>query len=449
MYSKFRKAAFRAASSVLIAIVLTTGIFSPLSISTAGNNAPTAHAASVVDKKKVDHTYRIVAVGDSLTAGYEYGFTEQSIPYGFVEHVYEQALFHGLRAEYINYGVLGLQTSGLKRWIEAVVSGASVKSSDIQSGLPDPRAERIFAETSLLRSALSEADLIVMTIGGNDLYAVLDKLNKGADHAETTAVLDKALDTYETELEAALRLLLSQQPNAQIIIADQYLPIPPPLKVGSLIFPLYPEADRLFLKDSIKQLRERLNQIIERLVKEGFNVKIANVSSSFIDNELSYTSIAKGDIHPSRAGYAAMGKSFSKAIWGDYRIVKPRAKDSEAALTIVINGKEMISANKPMVVQNRTFVPLRSIADALGATTKWNAAAQTATIKVADRAVDITVGQSSFRENGTVKALNAPPAFIHTVGKASTLYVPLAALSEGLQFQVIYRDTLKTVFINK
>jgi len=281
------------------------------------------------------------------------------------------------------------------------------------------------------------------------LYAVLDKLNEGADHAETSAVLDKALDTYETELEPALRLLLSQQPNTQIIIADQYLPIPPPLKVGSLIFPLYPEADRLFLKDSIKQLRERLNQIIDRLTKEGFDAKIANVASSFIDNELSYTSIVQGDIHPSRAGYAAMGKSFTKAIWGDYRVVKPKSKGSEIALAVVVNGKEMISANKPMVVQNRTFVPLRSIADALGASTKWNAAAQTATIKVADRSVDITVGATSIRDNGAFKKLNAPPAFIHTVGKASTLYVPLAALSEGLQFQVIYRDTLKTVFINK
>jgi len=152
LYSKFRKAVFRAASSAMIIIVLSTGIISPLNISSAGNNTPIAYAASVIDKNNDDHTYRIVAVGDSLTAGYEYGFTEQSIPYGFVEHVYEQALFHGLRAEYINYGVLGLRTSGLKRWIEAVVNGVSVKSSDIQRGLPDPRAERIFAETSQLRS---------------------------------------------------------------------------------------------------------------------------------------------------------------------------------------------------------------------------------------------------------------------------------------------------------
>ncbi|WP_054023358.1 stalk domain-containing protein [Bacillus sp. FJAT-28004] len=447
MYSKFRKAAFRAVSSVMLTLLLITAFFSPLCVNSLVNNTSITYAASELDKKVEDHTYRIVAVGDSLTAGYEYGFTEQSIPYGFVEHVYEQALFHGLRAEYTNYGVLGLRTTGLKKWVEAIVNGVSVKSADIQSGLPDPRAERIFAETVQLRSALSEADLIVMTIGGNDMYAVLDKLNAKADHAETTTVLDKALDTYESELEPALRLLLTLQPNAQIVIADQYLPIPPPLKVGAFIFPLYPEADRLFLQDSIKQLRERLNQVIERVTKDGYHVKVANVASSFIDNELSYTSIAQGDIHPSRAGYAAMGKSFTKAIWGDYRVVKP--KENGAALAIVVSGKEMISAIKPIIVQNRTFVPLRSIAGALGATTKWNAAAQTATIKVADRSVDITVGAASIRDNGVSKTLNTPPAFIHTVGKVSTLYVPLAALSEGLQFQVIYRDTLKTVFINK
>jgi len=447
LYSKFRKTAFRTASLVMLTLLLFTAFISPHSISSLDNNVFTAYAAPELDKKSDDHPYRIVALGDSLTAGYEHGFTEQSIPYGFVEHVYEQALFHGLRAEYTNYGVLGLRTAGLKRWVEAVVHGVSVKSAEVQSGLPDPRAERIFAETVQLRSALNEADLIVMTIGGNDMYAVLERLNAKADHAEATTVLDKALDTYETELEPALRMLLTLRPNAQIIIADQYLPIPPPLKVGAFIFPLYPEADRLFLQDSIKQLRERLNQVLERLTKDGYHVKVANVAASFIDNELSYTSIAQGDIHPSRAGYAAMGKSFSKAIWGDYRVVK--TKESGAPLSIVVNGKEMISANKPIVVQNRTFVPLRSIAGALGAATKWNAAAQTATIQVADRSVDITVGAASIRDNGVSKTLNAPPAFIHTVGKVSTLYVPLAAISEGLQFQVIYRDTLKTVFINK
>lgn len=445
LYSKFRKVSARAAAFAVITFLLTSGFAPPYTVSPSERNSEIAYAASKVDKA-IEKTYRIVAVGDSVTAGFEYGFTEQSVPYGFAEHVYEQALFHGLRAEYTNYGVLGLRTTGLKQWMDAVVKGVGVQKTDVQSSLPDPRADRIFAETKQLRSALSQADLVVMTIGGNDMYAVLAKLEAGAAQEEAAAVLKNALTTYETELEASLRLILSLQPYAEIVVADQYLPIPQPVKIGALVFPLYPEADRLFLKDSVKQLRERLNQVTGRLTKDGFHVKIANAASSFIDNELSFTSIAQGDIHPSRAGYAAMGKAFAKAIWGDYLVVKPR--ESGVPLSIIVKGKELTSANKPLLVQNRIFVPLRSITGMAGAAIKWNASTQTATVKLQGDSVDITVDAASISINGVTKPLQGPPAFLHTTGKARTLYVPLAVLSDGLKFQVIYRDTLKTVFIN-
>jgi lysophospholipase L1-like esterase len=452
LYSKFRKAMLRAAASVVIAGSMTLALAHPLEAAPSGSYpadsafSAVAYAAPQSDKGIEENIYKIVAVGDSVTAGYEYGFTEQSIPYGFVEHVYEQALFHGLRSDYTNYGVLGLRTTGLKRFMEAVASGSSVKSSDIQSSLPDPRADRIFAKSKQLRAVLTEADLIMMTIGGNDMYTVLAELEAGADQVEAAAVRESTLANYESELEATLRLILSLQPKAEVVVADQYLPIPPPIKVGELFFPLYPEADRLFLLDSVKQLRERLNLVTERLTEEGFHVRIANVASSFIDNELSFTSIAKGDIHPTRAGYAAMGKAFAKAIWSDYRVVKPR--ESEVPVSIVVKGKELIGSNKPLLVQNRTYVPLRSITDALGAAIKWNAATQTS-IKLQNGTVDITAYSTAFKSNGVSKPLQAPPAFIHSSGKTSTLYVPLAAISEGLQYQVVYRDTLKTVFINK
>ncbi|WP_169083597.1 stalk domain-containing protein [Paenibacillus sp. PL91] len=450
MYSKLRKAALRATASVVIAGLTTLAFALPLKAATSGSLSTVsavAYAAPQSDHAIEEKIYKIVAVGDSVTAGYEHGFTEQSIPYGYVEHVYEQALFHGLRSDYSNYGVLGLRTTGLKRFLEAVASGVSVMSSDIQSRLPDPRADRIFAKTKQLRSDLTVADLIVMTIGGNDMYEVLAKLEAGADQAEAAAVRESTLANYESELEATLRLLLSLQPKAAVVIADQYLPIPPPIKFGELFFPLYPEANRLFLMDSVKQLRERLNLVSERLTEDGFHVRIADVASSFTDNELSFTSIAKGDIHPTRAGYAAMGKAFAKAIWSDYRVVKPR--ESEVPVSIVVKGKELIGSNKPLLVQNRTYVPLRSITDALGASIKWNAITQTASIKLQSGSVEITALSTSYKSDGVSKPLQAPPAFIHSSGKASTLYVPLAAISEGLQFQVVYRDTLKTVFINE
>lgn len=447
LYSKFRKVPLRASAAALMAILLMSGFAPTYTINSGERNSEFAYAASKADKAIDDKTYHIVAVGDSVTAGYERGYTEQSVPYGYVEHVYEQALFHGLRAEYANYGVLGLRTAGLRRWMDAVVKGTVVQSSDIQRSLPDPRADRIFAETKLLRSALSRADLIVMTIGGNDMYSVLTTLEEGASQDEAAAVQGNALNTYEAELEAALRLMLSLQPDAEVVIADQYLPIPQPVKIGALTFPLYPEADRLFLQNSVKQLRESLNQVTGRLTKDGFHLKIANVASSFIDKEVSFTSIAQGDIHPSRAGYAAMGKAYALAIWGDYLVVKPRERG--VPVTIVVKGKELVSANIPILVQNQTYVPLRSITNAIGAAIKWNASTQTASVMLQNRTVDITAGAASISINGVSKPLDAPPAFIHSGGKASTLYVPLAAISEGLQFQVIYRDTLKTVFINK
>lgn len=447
MYSKFRKVTLRTAAPAVLVIWLISSFTTYIPIFTSENYSSIAHAAFETDGIAQTDTYNIVAMGDSVTAGYEYGFTEQSVPYGFVEHLYEQALFNGLSAEYSNYGILGLRTSGLKRWIDAVVHGEGVKSSDIQKNLPDPRADRIFAETKQLRAALSKADLIVMTIGGNDMYAVLAKLEEGAPQEEAAVVLDNALNIYETELEAALRLMITLQPNAQIVVADQYLPIPPPVKIGSLTFPLYPEADRLFLMDSLKQQRKRLDEIIARLTNNGFNVKAANVANAFTGNELNFTSVAEGDIHPSREGYAAMGKAFTKAIWGNYRTVRPR--ESGVPVSIVVMGKELLSNNKPVLVKNRTFVPLRDITDAMGATLKWHPASQTASILLKGRTVDISVGAATLRINGVPAQLNAQPAFLQQIGTSKKLYVPLAALSEGLHFQVIYRDTLKTVFINK
>ncbi|WP_138755256.1 GDSL-type esterase/lipase family protein [Paenibacillus sinopodophylli] len=442
MYSKLRKVSVQTAASLILAVIFTT-ILSNQSLT---HQSKQVQAASQTKQANTD-AYHIVALGDSVTAGYEKGFTELSIPYGYVEHVYEQALFQGYRTEYENYGVLGLRTAGLKRWMDAVVISTEVKSTDIQTGLPDPRAEQLFSATKQLRSSIMQSDLILITIGGNDMYAVLEKLEEGADQSEAASVLETALNRYEAELESSLRSITSLQPKVQIIIADQYLPIPKPVRLGALVFPLYPEADRLFLESSVKQLRERLNQIVQRLTKEGYQVKIANVAAAFVDNELRYTSIADGDIHPNHAGYAAMGTAFAKAVWGEYRVAKP--KEPNQPVHILVKGKELPGTSGALFVHNRTFVPLRSATVAMGGTIKWNARTQTASISLDSNVVDITSGSSKIKVNGVTKLLEAPPAFMHAAGKAATLYVPLAALSEGLQFQVVYRDTLKAVFINK
>ena len=105
-------------------------------------------------------------------------------------------------------------------------------------------------------------------------------------------------------------------------------------------------------------------------------MKIANVASSFIDKEVSFTSIAQGDIHPGRAGYAAMGKAYALAVWGDYLVVKPR--ESRVSVTIALKGKVLCAAisSAPtyrFLCKINPYVPLRSITDAIGAVIKRNA----------------------------------------------------------------------------
>lgn len=444
-------------TTIIAVTALSTIALTPLNlpVNMINNSSAIASAAAVSDSKAViENFYNIVALGDSLTAGYEPGFTEESVNkvYGYVEHVYEQALFHGLRASYTNYGVIGLQTTGLKLWMEAAAQNISLEASAIQKNLPDPRADKMFADTKNLNTALKAADLVVLTIGGNDVTAVMSKLT--ADKQSTTsneaaALLKSALDNYEEELEATLRITAKLQPNAQFVIANQYSPVPAPIKFGDSVTEFFKEDDRLYLVAGLTQLGERLNKVAQRLNKDGIKVTTVDVAKDFIGNEIPYTNISNKDrdIHPNKEGYAVMGKAFSNAIWGDYRTVKPR--ETGTNISVVVKGKELLTVNKPLLQEGRTFVALRDIVDATGAKLNWIAATKTASIVLKDRTVDITIGADTIKINGKAVKLNAPPAFLYSIGGTGKTYVPLAALSEGLNFQVEYREKIKTAFINE
>ncbi|MGO4540680.1 stalk domain-containing protein [Paenibacillus sp. 2TAB19] len=437
MYSKLRNHSRKMKLALLSAVMLAVIIAATL----PGTAVP-AQAAEGSSSSSVDD-YKIVAIGDSLTAGYELGFTEKSVPYGFVEHVYEQALFHGLRSEVANYGVIGLKTNGLKKWLEAAAGGAdSVMASNMQEGLPDPRVDQLFAGTKQLRESLTQADLVIMTIGGNDFLTVVRKEGKDAVSAELKIVLDN----YKADLLATLRLVHKLNPNAQIVIADQYLPVPTPYKIGNTTIYSFDEDIRQVLLEGVKQIKEILAGTAELLAKEGMQIKIAGVADGFAGNELGLTAIGKGDIHPNRLGYSVIGKAFTSTIWGDYRTVKPRA--AGVPLSIIVKGTELSTSNPPLLIKGRTYVALRDIIDGFGAKLDWNAKGQIATIKLADRTVDIQIGATSIKVNGKSIKLNADPAFIYKNNGTGKTYVPLAALTEGLGFQVVYRDLLKTIFIN-
>ncbi|GMK41184.1 hypothetical protein PCCS19_42400 [Paenibacillus sp. CCS19] len=435
MVKKFMEFSRVTAVSVLTASIILGG--ASLTYSSNIVEAQEVSSISATSVQTVDD-YHIVAVGDSLTVGYINGMEKEAnpVPYGYVERVYEQALFHGLRASAANYGILGLTTEGLQHYIEAAENGTSVKPADLPFGTTkDPRIEQLAAATPQLFADLADADLVTITTGSNDFLTVFDKLKDGTG-AEAVAAM---LPVFEQQLEASLRAVIGINPKAEIVVSDLYNPAPHAKAIIS------EEAYQALVKAS-EDIRSRIENVAKKLTGEGFNVRVAYVGAPFLGHELEYTTVAKGDFHPNAKGYTSMGKSFAQAIWGDYREAAPRAAD--VPISVVVAGKELQTANKPVLKNNKTYVPMRDITDAMGALLKWDGKTQTATVTLGDRVVGITIGAKTMVINGKTVALDTP-AYLQKVGKETKTYLPLAALSDGLGFQVIYRGTLKTAFINK
>jgi hypothetical protein len=68
------------------------------------------------------------------------------------------------------------------------------------------------------------------------------------------------------------------------------------------------------------------------------------------------------------------------------------AKDS---FKIVVNQKRIQADAEPIVVQGRMMVPVRAVAEALGADVSWDPKSQTATIRKWANTAKLTVGQKT------------------------------------------------------
>jgi len=394
-----------------------------------------------------DGVLRIVALGDSLAAGYEYGMEKQEnpVPYGFVERVWEQALIRGFRAEFSNYGIIGLRTEGLEKLTARVERGEGSDGPDLlaegQEAFVDPRIRSLVGDGEAVRRNIARADLILIQIGGNDFAQYVLALNSGR-YEEADAMLPGVLERMRASLETSIRTIHRINPDALIVVGDQFSPVPE--KVLTTEIPYYDK-----LQDAVKRLTGTLENLAAGFASEGRDVRVAHSAERFVGRELSFTTMLAGGfqgdrsaIHPNQFGYDAMGRAFAEAIWGEY--LEPSPREADVPLSIYVNGRELKPGNeKPLVRNNFTFLVLRDIANELKADLSWDGATKSAVFTLNGRRVVLTVGSNVMTVNGEQRTIPAAP-----FAENGRTYVPLGALSDALGFDVIYRNTLKTAFIN-
>ena len=109
---------------------------------------------------------------------------------------------------------------------------------------------------------------------------------------------------------------------------------------------------------------------------------------------------------------------------------------------ISIDGEFVVNDVAPIIIGDRTVLPIRVIAEALGATVTWNGTEQAVTIVKDDINIVIYIGQVFTLVNGNPIQLDAP-AFIEN----DRTYLPLHFIMENLGASVVWDGLTRTVTI--
>ena len=114
-------------------------------------------------------------------------------------------------------------------------------------------------------------------------------------------------------------------------------------------------------------------------------------------------------------------------------------------VSVQVNGQPLQSDVKPFVnADGRTMLPIRAIAEAVGADVKWDEATQTATLTLGAKVVKVTLGQNNILVDGVPVPMDTAAA-----SKDGRTVLPLRAVSEAMGADVGWDPETSTVKLNK
>jgi photosystem II stability/assembly factor-like uncharacterized protein len=95
---------------------------------------------------------------------------------------------------------------------------------------------------------------------------------------------------------------------------------------------------------------------------------------------------------------------------------------------------------------NRTLVPVRAVAEAMGGTVDWNATTRTASVTVGSNTLELTLGKNTALFNGTPTQIDTDPKVLPLIINGRTM-LPLRFVVESLGAEVSYDQATKTITI--
>ena len=109
-------------------------------------------------------------------------------------------------------------------------------------------------------------------------------------------------------------------------------------------------------------------------------------------------------------------------------------------VTVTLNGTPVVFDVEPQIINDRTMVPLRAIAEALDSFVVWNAEDRSVLFTKGDTVAMLQIDNPNLFLNNDIIELDSPPVII-----GDRTLVPLRAISESLGVEVNWDETTKTV----
>lgn len=194
----------------------------------------------------------------------------------------------------------------------------------------------------------------------------------------------------------------------------------------------------------------------------GYIVKFETNGADKIKSQtLKKNAVAKAPETPVKKGFVFGGWYTDKELTAEFDFATPITKSitlyakwnevqkTSIVLTIgdkaaTINGETKENDVAPVIVNDRTMLPIRFIVEALGANVGWDEETRKVSVALGDITITVVIGESAAYVNGETVALDSP-AFIEN----DRTYLPIRFIMENLGADVQWNEETRQVTITK
>lgn len=157
----------------------------------------------------------------------------------------------------------------------------------------------------------------------------------------------------------------------------------------------------------------------------------------YMNEKLGYTTQPDAELTLVPNSYAAAAFDVS-ALKADTE----RGAAGVSAIKVTVDGKKLSFDQDPVIVNERTLVPLRGIFEALGATVEWNPDAQKVTAVKGIREFEMTIGDTAYYVDSEAMTSDVEAQIVN-----GRTMVPARVVAESFKCEVDWNGDTKTVII--